>query len=466
MTDAWTSEKKTGERERPLEEKGSPSRYISPSVTMACIGVLGAQMARRRSTCSPGTVLAKACKVRLGEKEFNGPRVKSYSVHRLSDLCFFIPGMTPGLKGTVFSRPGLHLQVLGCVIYSTAVFILAPILMTWPNLGSNPTWAPLSDPLRGSPRNDERTFEQGQDLYGRLYVNQVLDVFGILFSLLLSRYVYMAVQTCWVEARNKRGNVMRDTQLVIGLLLSVWPDLSDLDKEGKAFGVKMRCLLRLGPEITIRFLEGKRGAGLGRSLSCCSTSTFSQLDGIHKHLKITKIYREAIKLVARERERENGALIKMTDEIFAELLLALNRIQASCASMLSSVNPQKLPFSYVHLIQWGSRLVWAVYIFDLSIDISEYALHWRCSLPFTCIGGTGCSTIIWLGLAVCICLTSYIVLGLLDLHGAISNLYASDCGNVQSGFLHGLDVSTLCLVECEALSLSGEVEEQFQEKNK
>jgi hypothetical protein len=406
-------------------------------------------------------MLSDKCGVEISTNEFNGPRVKSYDAHKLADWCFPIPGMTPSLGGTVFKRIGLHVQVFMLVVYSTAVFILAPVLLTGPNLGKNPKWG--AEP-RGVPRNSESTFQQGEYLSANLYVNQVLDIFGMLFSLLLSRYVYMVVQVHWIEARNKRGNLMRDTQLAINLILShhrteeEHPE--DLDKQAKLFGMKMRCLLRLGPTMTVRYLEGKRKGELGRRLvledEVCSWSTWKSLEPMHKHFRVTTVYRQAIRLVKAE-VRENGALQGMPSETLTELLLALNRVQGSAASMLSSVNPQKLPYCYVHLIQWGSRLVFAVYIFDLSCDIAEYALHYRCALPFECFAGYGCSTFIWLGLVVCVTLLSYIVIGLLDLHGCISNLYRSNCGNVQNGLLHGIDVTTMCLVRREELALDGEV---------
>ncbi len=69
------------------------------------------------------------------------------------------------------------------------------------------------------------------------------------------------------------------------------------------------------------------------------------------------------------------------------------------------------------------------------------------------MGGPGCSSAVLLGLVVVTTVLSYIVMGLLSLHGALRNLYASGCGNVQAGFMHGLDVSTRCLVQRESLPL-------------
>ena len=237
-----------------------------------------------------GRLLSEMCGVEISMKEFNGPRVKSYNAHILADFCFLIPGMTPELGGTVFKRIGLHMQVFLLVVYSTAVFILAPVLLSGPNLGPNPKWG--AQP-RGIPRNNESTFQQGEYLSANLYVNQVLDIFGMLFSLLLSRYVYMVVQVHWIEARNKRGNLMRDTQLAINLILShhrTADDHPDLDKQAKLFGNKMRCLLRLGPTMTVRYLEGKRKEELGRRLvledEVCSWSTWKSLEPMHKHGKL------------------------------------------------------------------------------------------------------------------------------------------------------------------------------------
>ena len=58
----------------------------------------------------------------------------------------------------------------------------------------------------------------------------------------------MVVQVHWMEARHRRGNLMRDTQLAINVVVSHHRTEEDhpegLDKQAKLFGMKMRCLLR------------------------------------------------------------------------------------------------------------------------------------------------------------------------------------------------------------------------------
>ncbi|QDZ22389.1 hypothetical protein HOP50_07g49280 [Chloropicon primus] len=398
--------------------------------------------------------LATRLAARLGVElayggEYNGPRVKSYSPEVLGNWSIVAPARTPLLKGTVFSRVGIHLQALFFCVYASGVFILSPMLLGDASAG----WD--AQP-RGVPRNE--TFSQGEYLSANYFVNQVVSVFGVLFSLLVSRYVFMVVQTHWIQARSRRGDAMRNTQLVINLVASAYdPDDQSLDKHAKQFGLSVRSLLLLGPTMTIRYLEGKRGEDLGRILvteDCVATwTTWAALQPLHKHTRVTRVYREIMALVKTEFSRPGGALSGMLPEVYTELLLALNRCQAACCSMISSTNGQKLPFSYVQLIQWSARIVFLIYLFDLAIDIAEYAMHYRCALPFVCLYGSGCSTGIYLGLLACVSVLSYIVIGLLDLHGALRNLYQSDCGNVQRGFLHGIQVSSAILVKGEALPM-------------
>merc|ERR1711871_1072794 len=116
------------------------------------------------------------------------------------------------------------------------------------------------------------------------------------------------------------------------------------------------------------------------------------------------VYREVMKIVRAAHESPQGALRNMSHDVFAELLQALVSCNIAACGMLSSVNPQKLPFAYVQLIQWGSRAITYLFLFDFSLDVVELSLFHRAGYPFPCdINDVyGCSTMYLIGLWIVI----------------------------------------------------------------
>ena len=64
-------------------------------------------------------------------------------------------------------------------------------------------------------------------------------------------------------------------------------------------------------------------------------------------------------LQAIEHERANGCLKKMTEEKHVALLSHLNDYCGGVSSVSSSVSSSKLPFAYVHLVNWGVKILMA-----------------------------------------------------------------------------------------------------------
>ena len=369
-------------------------------------------------------------------------------------------------------------------------------------------------------------------------------IMSFLFSLLLSRFVYMVLQVHWTAARAKRGAVIRSTAKALNLVTAYFtppppsppspplqppvttaaaaakvgqveapsrchrqrpsttcfasgstqlvsvsssfcsnsPDslLIEAHQTGRAadgenkssdlvadddashqharFGRRLRQLLRCGPHYAVRYLQGLRGENLGQELvrvDACSARDWSVLSRQHYHHRITLIYRQAMQLCTTAHERPGGALCRMKDDVLCELLDALVSANGSLSAMISSANPQKLPFVYTQLIQWGSRSIVSCIICNFALLGCERSLYHRMRFPFTCEMNDlhRCSSVMLVCLWVVVWWISAVTLGLLELHGALDNLYKNNCGPVQEGMLKGIDLMTRGLVETEMLDV-------------
>lgn len=65
--------------------------------------------------------------------------------------------------------------------------------------------AKWGDEPAGIARSD--TFQTGTLVWGNLYINQILQIVTLLYSLLVSRYVFMVIRVHWIGARGKRGDL-------------------------------------------------------------------------------------------------------------------------------------------------------------------------------------------------------------------------------------------------------------------
>merc|ERR1712113_332651 len=236
---------------------------------------------------------------------------------------------------------------------------------------------------------------------------------------------------------------------------------SSLHVVGPDFGHRLRQLLRAAPHVAIHYLEGRSDEATGRYLDqegIMSPAAWKVISQLHKHERPIRLYREATALVrAAQGDKRLGALRCMSHEVLAETLTQLTLANSAVNGMLSSVNPQKLPFPYVQLIQWATKLVALVIITDFSIDIAEYSIHNRQQFPFSCPAHQQltqkCGTSSMIFLTFTTLFFAYVIFGLMDLHGALANPYKLKTGNVQQGILIGLERITAGLVEEESLPL-------------
>ncbi|EJK59223.1 hypothetical protein THAOC_20589 [Thalassiosira oceanica] len=67
-------------------------------------------------------------------------------------------------------------------------------------------------------------------------------------------------------------------------------------------------------------------------------------------------------LQAIECERAKGCLAKLTNEQHVALVSYLNDYCGGASSVSSSVSSSKLPFAYVHLVNWGVKILTAFYL--------------------------------------------------------------------------------------------------------
>ena len=76
-------------------------------------------------------------------------------------------------------------------------------------------------------------------------------------------------------------------------------------------------------------------------------------------------------LQAIERERANGCLTKLTDDQHVALLSHLNDYCGGASSTSSGVSSSKLPFAYVHLVNWGVKIITAFYVVTFNCIVAE-----------------------------------------------------------------------------------------------
>ena len=72
-----------------------------------------------------------------------------------------------------------------------------------------------------------------------------------------------------------------------------------------------------------------------------------------------------------ECERAKGCLAKLTNEQHVALLTHLNDYCGGASSVSSSVSSSKLPFAYVHLVNWGTKILTAFYLVTFNCLAAE-----------------------------------------------------------------------------------------------
>ena len=332
------------------------------------------------------------------------------------------------------SRPGLHLQAFLMTVFSVVVYLTTPITLHTGGWTEEPHGVPIKEGYR-----------QGDYIGFNLFINQIIQITGFIFSLLISRYLYLVIVVHWFRGREQRANMMRATSAAVSLIVShyerhvrctantttdmTWPadhhpgmNIKDpssfsslpssssstsssspppppssssrslsstpLHHAGPAFGHRLRQLFRVAPHLAVHYLEGRSESATGRYLieeDIISASAWTVIRQLYKHDRPIRIYREIMSLVrAAQQDTRHGALRSMSSDVMGETLTQINLANNAVNGMLSSVNPQKLPFPYVQLIQWATKLVVLAIIADLSIDVAEYSIHYRHELPFLC----------------------------------------------------------------------------------
>ena len=404
--------------------------------------------------------------IKFAWDEYDAPRIRKYNAGALSDASWLL-SLTPGFSATIFARGGLHAQV---VVYCGWVS-----LVYFQSRDRYPWGVPSQEFLAGD------DFREGRYLQWNILLQDVKEIVSILFGLLISRFVSMVIATHWTRSRRKRGDVMRNTVAAASLAGTyLAPHLAPgADPAARAravaFGAQLRRLLRAVPELIIYELEGRPKAEAGalltsRGLVASRAVWDARVAPLYKHDRPLRLYREAMALVRAANAEEGGPLAAMPETVLTELLKHLTLASGSCSGMLSSVNPQKLPFAYVSLIHWAAKMAMLVYSADIAIDFAEYAVFHGQFAPFTCWGSTGmpavkgaagsaamgCATVPFLVLLATTAFFGYILLGLMDLHAALCNPYRTNRGWVNYGLLKGLETCTRCLVQDDSLSLEEE----------
>ena len=135
-------------------------------------------------------------------------------------------------------------------------------------------------------------------------------------------------------------------------------------------------------------------------------------------------------LQAIEHERANGCLTKLTEEKHVALLSHLNDYCGGASSVSSSVSSSKLPFAYVHLVNWGVKILMAFYIVTFNClaaedwDIERVCLPWEeCKVTDTIPATSTWIFFVWRNLMQLAIL--YFLFGILEVYVCVNDTWHS-----------------------------------------
>ena len=135
-------------------------------------------------------------------------------------------------------------------------------------------------------------------------------------------------------------------------------------------------------------------------------------------------------LQAIEHERANGCLTKLTEEKHVALLSHLNDYCGGASSVSSSVSSSKLPFAYVHLVNWGVKILTAFYLVTFNClaaedwDMKSVCLPWEnCKVTESLPTPNTWMFFIWFNLMQLAIL--YFLFGILEIYVCVNDTWHS-----------------------------------------
>ncbi|EJK44491.1 hypothetical protein THAOC_36962 [Thalassiosira oceanica] len=135
-------------------------------------------------------------------------------------------------------------------------------------------------------------------------------------------------------------------------------------------------------------------------------------------------------LQAIECERAKGCLAKLTNEQHVALLSYLNDYCGGASSVSSSVTSSKLPFAYVHLVNWGVKILTAFYLVTFEClaaedwDTTSVCMPWEiCKLRESNPTASTWMFFIWVNLMTLAIL--YFLFGILEVYVCVNDTWQS-----------------------------------------
>jgi len=336
---------------------------------------------------------------------------------------------SPSLSSSVFRRPGLHINCFAYWLLGVATFFAAKFSIEADSYdvydeqggfdGTNSTYQVSQE------RGHQAIF------YGTNSTNQMIGFSGRLLTFVLSAYLIQIVTVYFKAVRGKARGMMYGLSKAVDIL-SVALDYDHSSSEACRLDLE-RALSAIGHYAlvvvsTINIPQKAEAKEIRREVF-----ESRKFDGDYfvslPPKQALHVLRLAV-LQAIECERAKGCLAKLTNEQHVALLSYLNDYCGGASSVSSSVSSSKLPFAYVHLVNWGVKILTAFYLVTFEClaaedwDTTSVCMPWEiCKLRESNPTASTWMFFIWVNLMTLAIL--YFLFGILEVYVCVNDTWQS-----------------------------------------